>query len=516
MATRGLAGPALDARLLAARLALDLGRRETASAELRLAARARHRGPADLRARAWHAEALLRLSEGDRPGAGAALRAGMAVVDRFRSTLGATELRAGATGHGTQIAQLGVRLALEAERPDRALAWAERCRAATLLLKPARPPGRADAAGREADLRQVVRDLERAALAGRPTAAFLRRQGELEEAVRSTARHAASRWDAGIAIPASVPALGAALGPGRVLIEYVELDGGLYALVLPGGGRLRLRRLGGRAAVEAEMATLRFALRRLAHGLDVSGAAARSAAASAARLDDALLAPLSADLGPRDVVVVPTGSLASVPWCALASVAGRPVSVAPSATLWLKAVQPPRRTPSSVVLVAGPGLPAAAAEIAALARCYTGAVRLGGRRATAGAVSAALDGAGLAHVAAHGVFRADNPLFSCLHLADGPFTVYDLEGLRRAPATVVLSACDSAITDIGPGDELIGLASALFALGTRALVAAVVPVPDAATRGFMIRFHHHLRSGLSPATALAAARADARRRPSLA
>ena len=42
----------------------------------------------------------------------------------------------------------------------------------------------------------------------------------------------------------------------------------------------------------------------------------------------------------------------------------------------------------------------------------------------------ALDGAWLAHIAAHGIFRADSPLFSSLRMHDGPLTVYDFEQLR--------------------------------------------------------------------------------------
>ncbi|HVL92327.1 MAG TPA: CHAT domain-containing tetratricopeptide repeat protein [Acidimicrobiales bacterium] len=518
LAERGLAGPALDARILAARLALELGQRDAAAAELALAARARRRGPAELRVHAWYAEALRRLADGDRRGATTALRAGIGVVDRFRSTLGATELRAGASGHGVELAALGLRLAVEDDRPDQVLAWSERCRAATVLLRPARPPRPSAGARQEAELRRVARDLDAAALAGHPTGHLLRRQRDLEQALRSRARHAGGGWAPPPALVRPSRALSGALGADRALVEYVGLDGGLRAVVVRRGGAT-LHRLGEEAAVRARLGDLRFALRRLAHGLDAGGAATRSAAAAAAELDELLVAPLADRLGGGEVVVVPTGVLASLPWSALPSLGGRTVSVAPSAAMWLRASRA-RKTaagpPSPVVLAAGPGLPAAAAEVTGLARSYPGAVRLTGRRATAPAVIAALDGAGLAHVAAHGSFRSDNPLFSCLHLADGPLTVYDLEGLRQAPDVVVLSACDSALADVGPGDELIGLAAALFALGTAALVATVVPVPDAATRRFMSRFHRHLRTGLGPAPALAAARADARPDPALA
>ena len=118
---------------------------------------------------------------------------------------------------------------------------------------------------------------------------------------------------------------------------------------------------------------------------------------------------------------------------------------------------------------------------------------------------AALDGARLAHVAAHGSFRADNPLFSSLRVGDGPVTVYDLEALGRAPSTLILSACESGLSGVRPGDELMGLASVLLALGTNVLVASIVPVPDEATRKLMCAFHERLAAGDPPASALAAA-----------
>ncbi|MGH8906444.1 MAG: hypothetical protein ACRD0K_08000 [Egibacteraceae bacterium] len=89
---------ALDARIITARMAMALGRHATARRDLTQAARARQRGPADPRARAWHAEALRRLADGDRRGTRSALRAGLRVLDEFQASLGATELRASVVG----------------------------------------------------------------------------------------------------------------------------------------------------------------------------------------------------------------------------------------------------------------------------------------------------------------------------------------------------------------------------------------------------------------------------------
>ena len=83
--------------------------------------------------------------------------------------------------------------------------------------------------------------------------------------------------------------------------------------------------------------------------------------------------------------------------------------------------------PGVVVVMEGNGISQQLLRVCErLAAEYPDATVLGSGTATARRVLGALDGAGLAHIAAHGSFRADSPLFSSLRLDDGPFTVYDL------------------------------------------------------------------------------------------
>lgn len=58
-----------------------------------------------------------------------------------------------------------------------------------------------------------------------------------------------------------------------------------------------------------------------------------------------------------------------------------------------------------------------------------------------------------------------------------------------------------------PGDELLGLAAVLLALGARTVVASVLLVPDAATRTLMVEFHRRLMADAGPVVALARAQA---------
>ncbi len=55
------------------------------------------------------------------------------------------------------------------------------------------------------------------------------------------------------------------------------------------------------------------------------------------------------------------------------------------------------------------------------------------------------------------------------------------------------------------GDELLGLSATFLALGTRHIIASVVPVPDAETAPLMIAFHRLLAAGVPATPALAQA-----------
>jgi hypothetical protein len=292
-----------------------------------------------------------------------------------------------------------------------------------------------------------------------------------------------------------------AVGDGR-LLQIIDVDGTLHVLVC-GGGRVRLSTPGCTEDVVRELDFLLFSLRRIAGGRSRHGRQdLERLMARAARLSELVLGPARRQLGDGDIVIVPPGVLHAVPWGLLPELRDRPVVVAPSARTWLRAraITPPGD--ERVVLVGGPGLPAADREIAELARRRPRAVRLADGTARCAAVLAALDGATLAHIAAHGTFRADSPLFSALHLDDGPLTVYDLERLGRAPTSLVLSACHAGRLAPTGADELLGLASSLIPLGTASVIAAVVEVDDAATAALMVTLHDHLLRGASLAVAL--------------
>jgi len=500
--TAGWSAPAVEARLLAGRLALDRGDLTGARAHLRIASRRRHCGPVTMRAQAWHGEALLRLSAGNRRGAVSAVTAGLRILDDHQASLGATDLRASVAGRRTELTRLALRVALQDGRADQVLCWAERGRAQR-LLHTLRPPADPALALHLAELRATVGDIEYAHRAGRPAGKLLQRQAALERLIRDHCRQLPGESGSP---PTQVPhpeVLGRALG-GAALIEFLEVDEVLHAVTLVDGDS-RLHRLGEAAQARRLADILSLALHRLAATRSDSsnGAGWAVLRRSAEELDESLLRPLAGRTGDRPLVLVPTGAMASVPWSTLPSCAGRAITLAPSATLWC-AAQRPAVDGGPVLAAAGPDLPGAQAEVEKIARIYTdGSVSLSGTGATVAAVAGALRGASVAHFATHGRIRGDNPLFSSLLLADGPLTVYDLERLDAVPHTVVLAACDAGRSVVRAGDEPLGLSAAFLSLGTRQLVAPVVPIPDGAAVELMTGFHNLLASGMGAAEALA-------------
>jgi CHAT domain-containing protein len=485
---------ATQAHLLGGRVALDLGRRDEAERHLSAAAQSRRRGPAMARATGWLCAALQAEAAADSRHLLAACRRGLAVLDEYQVTLGASELRAQATAHGAELAALAQRHAARAHRPRLLLAWSERWRATALAVPPVKPPADAGFADSLAALREIAARLEDARREGLPSAALQRQQQRLERSVRATSLRARGAPGSGHSV-ISIPELLDQLGTAQ-LIEIMDLDGDLHVLSCAAG---RVRHfMAGRTEDAIRAADFaRFALRRLARGRpgDNTGSALGILNAVGPRLQDALLGPAAGDLGDRPVVVIPPGKLHTIPWALIPALTGRAFSVAPSAGAWLRAhsASPPSRP--HVTLARGPGLVTDGAEVPLIADLYDDVTVLGGAEATAGRVLSALDGAWLAHIAAHGSFRADSPMFSSLRMCDGPLTVYDFEQLDRAPYRLVLSSCDSGVQAPAGADELLGLVSSLLPLGTAGIVASVVPLNDYAVVPLMVGLHRYLRAG---------------------
>ena len=460
------------------------------------------------RASGWLAEALQAQAAADSRRLLAACRRGLDLLDEHRFTLGASELRAQATAHGAELAAIAQRHASQAHRPRLLLTWAERWRATALAVPPVRPPADADLSAGLAALRRVTSEVQESRRTGvPPPAALLREQRRLENVVRASTLRTRGGGTSRSAV--STAELIQQLGPVQ-LVEIVDIDSQVYVLTCR-DGRVR-QSVAGRTEDAVRAAGLAgFALRRLARsrpGQDPAGALA-ILDRTALQLQGTLLGPATAQLDDdRPVVIVPPSRLHSIPWALLPVLGDRVFSVAPSAGAWLRAHTAPTPARRTVTVARGPGLVTEGGEVPLIAPLYQSVTVLSGADATASRVLSALDGAWLAHIAAHGSFRADSPLFSSLRMHDGPLTVYDFEQLHRAPYRLVLPSCDSGVVAPAGADELLGLVSSLLPLGTAGVVASVAPLNDHASVPLMLDLHQQLRAGASLAEALCAVRRE--------
>lgn len=441
------------------------------------------------------------------------LASGMTALHRHRTQFGCLDLQTGAAVHGRDLARAALAAALASGSPATIYRWSERARAQALLLPPVRPPEDPTAAAALEELRQTRHALRTAELAGLPAGGLRTRVQALQRTIRehtwSTPGHRAAIEPA----PAPFAVVKEAVG-GAALVIYLQ-DGPLLRALVAVGGFASLVTLGRYDTAAEAVLRLRADLdaqagRALPHRL--AQVVANAICHDARALSAAALDPLLGLVGDRDLVVVPTGILTTVPWSVLPGCAGRPVTVTPSATTWLAAK---RRLDNRLLgpeadtlLVAGPGNARGAAEVRAIAALRPRATVLLGADATVSATLTSLGEVAVAHLAAHGRHQAENALFSSLELASGPLLGYDLQQLPQTPPMVVLASCDLGLTDVRPGDETLGMVSALFSAGSATVVANVARVADDTAADAMISYHRAIAAGRLPAVALAHASQD--------
>jgi tetratricopeptide (TPR) repeat protein len=445
--------------------------------------------------------ALIALGRDRRAEARRTVNRGVRLLAEHQAVLGAIELRAHAAANSNDLARIGLRLAIDDHRPRELLAHLEATRRTVSLLPAARPPDDEVLAELLTELRVVAAQQRAAIEGGSPDGDLARRRRGLEERIRGHLRQApAGPARQAVPLAESVRLLGE-----RTLVEYANLDGRLYAVSVV-DNRTSLHDLGQIDELVADIDGCSHALHRLnrAQGSTESRAAAATALGVVTGALCERLVPRRVLRSQRPVVVVPTGVLYALPWGALPGLTGRAVSVCPSLTGWAVAHRD-ASSARSVGLIAGPDLEHADAEVTALAELHDRPDVLTGHEATAERSLALIGRCNLAHVACHGAYRHDNPLFSTLRLADGTLTVFDLERCASMPRTVVLSACNVALDAAVGGGALLGLASSLMTFGSGTVIAPLTPVSDERLVPVMVRLHRGLLDGAEPARALALA-----------
>lgn len=321
---------------------------------------------------------------------------------------------------------------------------------------------------------------------------------------------------------ASLADLREALEPGETLVEYFTTGEHVSAFIASRDGFQVARRIARKSEVERLLTTLRFQIEKFNYGAEYVeayfGQLRRAANEILSHLYTMIFAPLEATVNGDRLIVIPHGALHYLPFHALHDgnqylIDRFEISYAPSAAV-LKLCRARRATSqlskvgsgrSDTLVALGvfeSGTPNIEEEIDMLAALFPNSVMLSGDQATRENLFEAAPRARFLHLASHGYFRRDNPMFSFLKLADANLHFYSLLDLRLNAEMVTLSACHTGVNKVFPGDELHGLVRGFLYAGAPSVVASLWAVNDRSTADFMSEMYSHIRAGATKRAAV--------------
>ncbi|HST22002.1 MAG TPA: CHAT domain-containing protein, partial [Blastocatellia bacterium] len=312
-----------------------------------------------------------------------------------------------------------------------------------------------------------------------------------------------------------------ALDPSETVIEYFTTGDHVSAFIASRESFKVARKIASKSEIERVLATLRFQIEKFNYGPDYVeahfGQLRRGTNESLQQLYKAVFAPLEATVATDRLIIIPHGALHYVPFHALTDgsnylIERFEISYAPSASVFKlcrarrdSAQMPDLKFEISEMVALGlaeTGTPSINEEMDALAALFPGAVMLTGDNATRANLLQSAPRGRFLHLASHGYFRRDNPMFSFLKLADSHLHFYNLLDLKLNAEMVTLSACHTGVNKVFPGDELHGLVRGFLYAGAPSVVASLWAVSDRSTADFMREMYSHIRAGATKRTAL--------------
>jgi CHAT domain-containing protein/Tfp pilus assembly protein PilF len=221
-----------------------------------------------------------------------------------------------------------------------------------------------------------------------------------------------------------------------------------------------------------------------------------------------LIAPLGDHLRARHLIFVPHGPLHFLPFHALHDgdaylCDAHTISYAPSATVFGICQEKPvgGKAASLVLGIPDERAPEILAEVQSVAGLLPHTDLFVGSQATAQVLRDKGADSGLLHIATHGIYRQDNPMFSGIKLGDGYLNLYDLYKMRLAARLVTLSGCATGMNYVAAGDELLGLQRGLFCAGATSLLLSLWDVHDRSTASLMQEFYkNYIQTNDMPAS----------------
>ena len=223
-----------------------------------------------------------------------------------------------------------------------------------------------------------------------------------------------------------------------------------------------------------------------------------------------LIAPVRQQLLAEHLIIVPHAFLHYLPFHALSDgqrylIDDFSISYAPSSTVFA-ACQEKRQqgTEGETLVLAVPDARAPFIEDEAryVSEAMGGARLFLGEEATEEQLRAFGPTSRFIHIATHGYFRQDNPMFSSIRLGKSLLSLFDLYQLQFDAELVTLSGCGTGMNVVIGGDELIGLVRGLLYAGAQTLLVSLWEVHDQSTAEFMGDFYRNYKKSANKANAL--------------
>jgi len=324
-------------------------------------------------------------------------------------------------------------------------------------------------------------------------------ENELLRALRELPAH--ERENATLEAPAdfSIAKLQASLPAGTVLVEYYSAGDRLLATVVSDKS-IEIVPVSVVSRVTNLLHMLRFQFSKFRMGAAYMGRFAQPLLrATLGHLDGLyreLIEPIRARLTGKHIVFVPHGPLHFLPFHALRSgeeylCDTHPISYAPSATVFglCQQKQPSDRCNSLVLGIPDQRAPMILGEVQSVAALLPQTELFVGAAATAKVLREHGPDSSVIHVATHGIYRQDNPMFSGIKMGDGYLNLYDLYQMRLGAKLVTLSGCATGMNFVADGDELLGLQRGLFCAGASSLLLSLWDVHDRSAAELMQEFY---------------------------
>jgi CHAT domain-containing protein/tetratricopeptide (TPR) repeat protein len=522
LASGPLVSTSILALLLLAKIEFDAGRAPQAwDFFLRAKDRGREANTLPIQFQLAMQEGNLHEASADYASAWAAYQQALEILEKLRGQFGSDGLRLSFLSDKAECYERLAGLALRGLVPkplEGVLALVEQGKSRSLAEAMLRPAVLGETEGSEIQLlRQQLswcyRQLDRAESA--PASPAINAT-KLRSQIQNIEQRLGSEWAVRISRPLDsskafrLDGLRKTLSSSECLIEYFAAGGDCFAFVVTKTS-IHCRQLASVRELQSVCRIFRFQMSR---GLWTTMAKRESQVWLDATLEHLrrlyamLVSPLEQWLTTGHWVIVPHGLLHRLPFHALYDSGrflseDRSVSYAPSASVHqLSQNRAPSEAQSvSVFGVPDPKAPQILDEVTQLSKTIPLARIYLAEHATLEHWRNEAPRSRLIHLATHGVFRQDNPLFSSLRFGDGPLALYDLYNIRLQADLVTLSGCATGVQEPSGGDEHMGLARGLLVAGASAAQVSLWEVNDASTARYMAAFYACLQKGTSLAEA---------------